>query len=68
MPDHPAFRTVTGCGYTAVNVAGGITEWYRAGHPVTYQQAPEEQPPASSSHVLARLLNLVRGPFQRNSA
>jgi rhodanese-related sulfurtransferase len=24
-------------GYDAVNVMGGITEWYRNGHPVTYQ-------------------------------
>ena len=23
-------------GYDAVNVMGGITEWYRNGHPVTY--------------------------------
>ena len=23
-------------GYDVVNVAGGITEWYRGGHPVTY--------------------------------
>lgn len=23
-------------GYDAVNVLGGITEWYRNGHPVTY--------------------------------
>ncbi|MFQ4149781.1 rhodanese-like domain-containing protein [Arthrobacter sp. LAPM80] len=23
-------------GYDAVNVMGGITEWYRDGHPVTY--------------------------------
>jgi len=23
-------------GYDAVNVTGGITEWYRNGHPVTY--------------------------------
>ncbi|KIS27651.1 sulfurtransferase [Arthrobacter sp. SPG23] len=24
-------------GYDAVNVMGGITEWYRNGHPVTYR-------------------------------
>jgi rhodanese-related sulfurtransferase len=24
-------------GYDAVNVMGGITEWYRNGHPVNYQ-------------------------------
>ncbi|MET3952077.1 rhodanese-like domain-containing protein [Arthrobacter sp. UYEF36] len=27
-------------GYDVVNVAGGITEWYRNGHPVTYAPAP----------------------------
>lgn len=24
-------------GYDAVNIMGGITEWYRNGHPVTYR-------------------------------
>ena len=24
-------------GYDAVNVMGGVTEWYRNGHPVTYR-------------------------------
>lgn len=27
---------LTGQGFDAVNVDGGITEWYRNGHPVTY--------------------------------
>ena len=54
-------------GYAAVNVAGGITEWYRAGHPVTYPQAAEDQPPAARSHVVTRLLNLFRGPFHGKS-
>jgi rhodanese-related sulfurtransferase len=27
-------------GYNTVNVAGGITEWYRNGHPVTYAAPP----------------------------
>lgn len=26
-------------GYDAVNVMGGITEWYRNGHPVSFQAA-----------------------------
>ncbi|RAX15064.1 rhodanese-like domain-containing protein [Pseudarthrobacter sp. AG30] len=41
-----AARILTDRGYTTVNVAGGITEWYRAGHPVTYQQSTRR--PASS--------------------
>ena len=31
-----ATEDLTGRGYDAVNVMGGITEWYRSGHPVTY--------------------------------
>ncbi|AOT04382.1 rhodanese-like domain-containing protein [Arthrobacter sp. U41] len=31
-------------GYDVVNVAGGITEWYRNGHPVTYAPAPADTP------------------------
>jgi len=56
-----AARFLTDRGYTAVNVAGGITEWYRAGHPVTYQQVPEEPPGQGSGHVPGRL----RRFFQR---
>ncbi|MCM0616448.1 rhodanese-like domain-containing protein [Paenarthrobacter sp. TYUT067] len=36
-----AARILTDRGYHTVNVAGGITEWYRAGHPVTYHHTPE---------------------------
>ena len=32
-----ATAALTEAGYDAVNVMGGITEWYRNGHPVTYQ-------------------------------
>jgi len=32
-----ATAALTDAGYDAVNVMGGITEWYRNGHPVTYQ-------------------------------
>jgi rhodanese-related sulfurtransferase len=31
-------------GYDAVNVAGGITEWYREGHPVSYAPAVPDRP------------------------
>ncbi|WP_331374228.1 rhodanese-like domain-containing protein, partial [Arthrobacter sp. L77] len=34
-----AARMLDGHGYTTVNVAGGITEWYRRGHPATYAPA-----------------------------
>ena len=57
-----AARILTDRGYQTVNVAGGITEWYRAGHPVTYQQAPDnpsrQQPghaPAGPRRLLCRL-------------
>jgi rhodanese-related sulfurtransferase len=56
-----AARILTDRGYTAVNVAGGITEWYRAGHPVTYQQAPEDPPGQRPGSVAGRL----RRFFQR---
>ena len=35
---------LSGRGYDVVNVAGGITEWYRGGHPVTYAPAPGDTP------------------------
>lgn len=62
-----AARTLTDRGYTVLNVAGGITEWYRAGHPVAYHQAPEEQPPAAGGQLLAGLLRRFRSPFRRTS-
>ncbi|MHA7146511.1 rhodanese-like domain-containing protein [Arthrobacter sp. TmT3-37] len=38
-----AARMLTSRGYDTVNVAGGITEWYRGGHPVTYTPPPPNQ-------------------------
>ncbi|MGP4032775.1 rhodanese-like domain-containing protein [Pseudarthrobacter sp. 1C304] len=35
---------LSGRGYDVVNVAGGITEWYRGGHPVTYAPPPADTP------------------------
>ncbi len=35
-----AARMLTSRGNDTVNVAGGITEWYRGGHPVTYTPPP----------------------------
>jgi rhodanese-related sulfurtransferase len=63
-----AARILTDRGYTAVNVAGGITEWYRAGHPVTYQQTPDDQPPAARNRMVTGLLHLLRRPFHRKSS
>ncbi|MDZ4351665.1 MAG: rhodanese-like domain-containing protein [Arthrobacter sp.] len=57
-----AARILTDRGHHAVNVAGGITEWYRAGHPVTYQQAPEtpsRQQPGRAPAGLRRLLHTL---------
>ncbi|MEG9250159.1 rhodanese-like domain-containing protein [Arthrobacter sp. Soc17.1.1.1] len=38
-----AARMLTSGGYATVNVAGGITEWYRGGHPVIYTPPPPHQ-------------------------
>ncbi|MEO5316957.1 rhodanese-like domain-containing protein [Pseudarthrobacter sp. CC12] len=62
-----AARILSDRGYQTVNVAGGITEWYRAGHPVTYQQAAEDQPPGARSRVVTGLLHLFRRPFHRKT-
>ena len=62
-----AARILTDRGYTAVNVAGGITEWYRAGHPVSYQPPPEDQPPAPKSGMAAGILHRFRRPFHRET-
>jgi rhodanese-related sulfurtransferase len=63
-----AARLLTDRGYTAVNVAGGITEWYRAGHPVTYRQAPEHQPGQHSGHTPGHLRKLLKRLSSRKSA
>ncbi|WP_035763371.1 rhodanese-like domain-containing protein [Arthrobacter sp. H20] len=51
-------------GFGAVNVSGGITEWYRNGHPVTYATAtenvPGERPKRPSSLSLEIVLNKLR--------
>jgi rhodanese-related sulfurtransferase len=50
-----AARILTDHGYTTVNVAGGITEWYRGGYPVTYRQTPKDQPQQESGRIPAVL-------------
>ena len=55
-------------GYQTVNVAGGITEWYRAGHPVAYQQAPKYPSRQQPGHAPAGLRSLLRRLFHRKSA
>ena len=35
---------LAGRGYDVVNVAGGITEWYRGGRPVNYAPPPVDTP------------------------
>jgi rhodanese-related sulfurtransferase len=55
-----AARILTDRGYQTVNVAGGITEWYRAGHPVTYQQAPHNPSHQQPGHAPSGLRSLLR--------
>ncbi|UNK44239.1 rhodanese-like domain-containing protein [Arthrobacter sulfonylureivorans] len=63
-----AARILTDRGYQTVNVAGGITEWYRAGHPVTYQQAPENPLRQQPGHPPAGLRRLLHKLFLRKAA
>lgn len=40
-----AAQILTDRGYETVNIAGGITEWYRNGYPVVYAAAPADKYP-----------------------
>ena len=63
-----AARILTDRGYQTVNVAGGITEWYRNGHPVTYQQAPVNRSRQQPGHAPAGLRSLLHKLFHRKTA
>ncbi|WP_246839852.1 rhodanese-like domain-containing protein [Pseudarthrobacter sp. NIBRBAC000502771] len=63
-----AARLLTDRGHTAVNVAGGITEWYRAGHPVIYNHTPTDPPPPAQKHAAPSLKRLLQRLFRRTSA
>ncbi|WP_083850986.1 rhodanese-like domain-containing protein [Arthrobacter sp. TB 23] len=63
-----AARILRGHGYQAVNVAGGITEWYRSGYPVTYQQPPENPARQAPRHVQADRRSFARRLFHRRTA
>lgn len=63
-----AARLLTDRGHTAVNVAGGITEWYRAGHPVIYNHTPTDPPPPAQKHAAPSLKRLLPRLFRRTSA
>ena len=63
-----AARILTDRGYQTVNVAGGITEWYRNGHPVTYQQAPVNRSRQQPGHAPAGLRRLLHKLFHRKTA
>ncbi|HEX7202591.1 MAG TPA: rhodanese-like domain-containing protein [Arthrobacter sp.] len=63
-----AVRILADRGYQTVNVAGGITEWYRAGHPVTYQQAPNNPSQPQPGHAPAGLRGLLHRLFRRKFA
>ena len=54
-------------GYSTLNVAGGITEWYRSGHPVTYAPASEIPSKPGRRRILAGLLDLFRRRSAGNS-
>lgn len=59
-----AVLLLTDNGFDAVNVAGGITEWYRNGYPVTSATATENvtdnRPEEPSSWSLGTVLNKLR--------
>lgn len=59
-----AVSLLTEHGFDAVNVAGGITEWYLNGHPVTYATATEKvtdiRPKRSSSWSIGAVLHKLR--------
>ena len=58
-----AARMLTERGYSTVNVAGGITEWYRNGHPVTYAPDLGDTPrPGRWRQLLGRLSGRGRRP------
>ncbi|KIS25752.1 sulfurtransferase [Arthrobacter sp. SPG23] len=51
-----ATALLTAQGHDAINIAGGITEWYREGHPVSYAPpAPDEPPSGRWRSVLEKL-------------
>ena len=62
-----AARILTDRGYQAVNVAGGITEWYRNGHPVTYAPASENPSKPRRRRTFTGILDLFRGRPHHNS-
>ncbi|GKV73712.1 MAG: rhodanese-like domain-containing protein [Cellulosimicrobium cellulans] len=62
-----AARILTDRGYQAVNVAGGITEWYRNGHPVTYQPTPEVPSRQQPGHAPAGLRRLLHRLLRRKN-
>lgn len=59
-----AVSLLTEHGFDAVNVTGGITEWYRNGHPVTYATATEDvtgdRPKRPASWSLGAVLHKLR--------
>jgi rhodanese-related sulfurtransferase len=63
-----AARILTDRGYQTVNVAGGITEWYRAGHPVIYQQARNNPSHQQPGHAPSGLRSLLHRLFRRKNA
>lgn len=54
-----AVRMLNARGYNTVNIAGGITEWYRNGHPVTYAPPVTEHPQPAGRRPLAAALTRI---------
>ena len=54
-----AARMLNERGYNTVNIAGGITEWYRNGHPITYAPTVTERPQPAGRRPLAAALTRV---------
>lgn len=59
MRSSQAVAILTGHGHDAVNIAGGITEWYRNGHPVTYAPPVTEHPKPADRRPLAAALTWI---------
>jgi rhodanese-related sulfurtransferase len=54
-----AARMLNERGYSTVNIAGGITEWYRNGHPVTSAPPATEHPEPAGRRPLAAALTRI---------
>ena len=61
-----AVSLLSGHGFDAVNVKGGITEWYRNGYPVAYATSTENDTGESAKKSSSRFLETVLNKLRRN--